>query len=256
MHYTTSVVLFMMNLTLTRRTKKQSIRSSLVCRLPTGFFVDTLAVASMSEGPVLRQATGRSLPFAIPSAARSHVGHIPSHPSGSHFITSDVSLCSLKFVSDFVHSSSSSFLGPLRCLSSPSPCERLCVCVCACACAGACVRPCVRPCVRACVRVCYMNLYDCAVVPVGSTSRGGDVTVYVFNMNQPSLPTPFILFLRLFLCYGPFNCISFHEFSQQFSAFSLCSPNLISALLVLSTAYMSLLTSPKPLPSFSCVSCG
>ena len=29
------------------------------------------------------------------------------------------------------------------------------------------------------------------VVPTGSPSRGGDVVVYVFNINQPSLPTPF-----------------------------------------------------------------
>ena len=29
------------------------------------------------------------------------------------------------------------------------------------------------------------------VVPVGSPSRGGDVAVYVFDINQPSLPTPF-----------------------------------------------------------------
>ena len=29
------------------------------------------------------------------------------------------------------------------------------------------------------------------VVPAGSPSRGGDVAVYVFNINQPSLPTPF-----------------------------------------------------------------
>ena len=28
-------------------------------------------------------------------------------------------------------------------------------------------------------------------VPAGSPSRGGDVTVYVFDRNQPSLPTPF-----------------------------------------------------------------
>ena len=26
---------------------------------------------------------------------------------------------------------------------------------------------------------------------MGSTSRGGDVAVYVFDINQPSLPTPF-----------------------------------------------------------------
>ena len=28
-------------------------------------------------------------------------------------------------------------------------------------------------------------------VPTGSPSRGGDVTVYVADINQPSLPTPF-----------------------------------------------------------------
>ena len=30
-----------------------------------------------------------------------------------------------------------------------------------------------------------------AVVPAGSPSRGGDVAVYVFDINQSSLPTPF-----------------------------------------------------------------
>ena len=29
------------------------------------------------------------------------------------------------------------------------------------------------------------------VVPAGSPSRGGDVAVYVFNISQSSLPTPF-----------------------------------------------------------------
>ena len=28
-------------------------------------------------------------------------------------------------------------------------------------------------------------------VPAGSPSRGGDVTIYVCDINQPSLPTPF-----------------------------------------------------------------
>ena len=30
--------------------------------------------------------------------------------------------------------------------------------------------------------------------PVGSPSRGEDVAVYVFQLNQPSLPTPFFFF--------------------------------------------------------------
>ena len=49
--------------------------------------------------------------------------------------------------------------------------------------------------VSACVR---NNIdYDIATqglpltVPAGSPSRGGDVTVYVVHINQPSLPTPF-----------------------------------------------------------------
>ena len=29
------------------------------------------------------------------------------------------------------------------------------------------------------------------MVPTGSPSRGGDAVVYVFDINQPSLPTPF-----------------------------------------------------------------
>ena len=29
------------------------------------------------------------------------------------------------------------------------------------------------------------------MVPAGSPSRGGHVAVYVFDINQPSLPTPF-----------------------------------------------------------------
>ena len=36
-----------------------------------------------------------------------------------------------------------------------------------------------------------------------------------------------------FCLYGPFNCISFHKSSQQCSAFSLCSADLNSALLIL-----------------------
>ena len=68
-------------------------------------------------------------------------------------------------------------------------------------------------------------------VPAGSPSRGGDVKFSVLDINQASLPTPFILFLCLFLSYGPFTCISFHKFSRQLSVSSLCSPSLISASL-------------------------
>ena len=77
-------------------------------------------------------------------------------------------------------------------------------------------------------------------VPAGTPSRGGDVKVYVLDINQPSLPTPFTLFLRLFLSNGPLTCISFHKFFRQLSVFALCSPSLISASLVLSTVYLFL----------------
>ena len=50
------------------------------------------------------------------------------------------------------------------------------------------------------------------LVPTDSPSRGGDVAVYVFDINQLSLPTPFysvlvsiILFLCLFLSLCPFQ---------------------------------------------------
>ena len=42
--------------------------------------------------------------------------------------------------------------------------------------------------------------YDTASIP-----SAGDVAVYVFDINQPSLPTPFNLFLGLFLSLWPFQ---------------------------------------------------
>ena len=42
-------------------------------------------------------------------------------------------------------------------------------------------------------------------VPAGSPSRGGDVRVYVLDINQPSLRTPFTLSLCLFLSLWPFQ---------------------------------------------------
>ena len=55
-----------------------------------------------------------------------------------------------------------------------------------------------------------------------------------------------ILFLCLFLSYRPFNCISFHKFSRQLSAFSLCSSGLISASFFLSTIYLFTKVSLSP----------
>ena len=41
-----------------------------------------------------------------------------------------------------------------------------------------------------------------------------------------------------FFLYDPFNWVSFHKFSRQFAAFSLCSSGLLSALSVLSTVFL------------------
>ena len=59
---------------------------------------------------------------------------------------------------------------------------------------------------------------------------------------HPACPTPFYSVLVSVSClYSPFTCISFHKFSRQLFAFSLCSSHLISALWVLSTIiYISL----------------
>ena len=72
-------------------------------------------------------------------------------------------------------------------------------------------------------------------VPTGPPSHGGDVTVYV--RHKPTELAHSFLFCSCvyFSLYGPFNCTSFHKFSRQLSAFSLCSSGLIFSLLVLST---------------------
>ena len=48
-------------------------------------------------------------------------------------------------------------------------------------------------CTRYLLTLTWLNLRVLAekYVPTGSSSRGGNVTVYLFNINQPSLPTPF-----------------------------------------------------------------
>ena len=49
-----------------------------------------------------------------------------------------------------------------------------------------------------------------------------------------------------FCLYGPFSYILFHKFSRQLSAFSLCSPGLISALFFLWTIYLFVKVSLSP----------
>ena len=47
--------------------------------------------------------------------------------------------------------------------------------------------------------LCMPARYYQTNVPAGSPACGGDAAVYVFDMNQLSLPTPFYLFLCLLL---------------------------------------------------------
>ena len=93
-----------------------------------------------------------------------------------------------------------------------------------------------------CVQHCFENQQletswiSYTAVLAGSLSPGGDIAVYVSDINQPSLPIPFLFCSCAYIClYGPFSCILFHTLSRQLSAFSLCSSGLISALLALST---------------------
>ena len=50
-------------------------------------------------------------------------------------------------------------------------------------------------------------------VPAGSLSRGGDVTVYVYDINQPSLPTPlYSVFVSVFVFVA--LSIAFHSINS------------------------------------------
>ena len=53
-----------------------------------------------------------------------------------------------------------------------------------------------------CEHILSLHIADIAsFVPVGSPSRGGDVTVDVVNINQPNVPTPFYsVLVFLFVC--------------------------------------------------------
>ena len=44
--------------------------------------------------------------------------------------------------------------------------------------------------VRSFIRSFIRSFMLSVCIPAGSPSRGGDVAVYVFDINQPSLPTP------------------------------------------------------------------
>ena len=83
--------------------------------------------------------------------------------------------------------------------------------------------------VREMIIICLHRIT--AVSPRGSPSRGGDVAVYVLDINQPSLPTPFLY--SVFVTVSLFMALStvFHSINSPDNSpvFLLCSPGLISA---------------------------
>ena len=85
-------------------------------------------------------------------------------------------------------------------------------------------------------------------VPAGSPSRGGDVVVYVFNINQPSLPTPFnsvLVSVSVLLALSTvFHSINSPDNSPL--SHSVVLRSYLSALLVLSTLYLFMKVSLSP----------
>ena len=72
--------------------------------------------------------------------------------------------------------------------------------------------------------------------------------LYLCLWHKPTELAHSVLFCS-WVCFcldGPFNCISFHKFSRQLSAFSLCSSDLSYALLVLSTVCLVVKVSLSP----------
>ena len=91
-----------------------------------------------------------------------------------------------------------------------------------------------------------MHTMSC-LVATGLPSRRGTITVYVFDINQPSLPTPFhsvlvsvSVFMALLTVFHSIN-------SPDNTSLSLSVlPVFISALLVLSTMYLVMKVSLIP----------
>ena len=63
--------------------------------------------------------------------------------------------------------------------------------------------PCFCCCCLPSILLSLLFLFLC--VSAGSPSRGGNVAAYVFDVNQPSLSTPFALFSRPFQSLWPFQ---------------------------------------------------
>ena len=87
-----------------------------------------------------------------------------------------------------------------------------------------------------------------ALRPSGLTFTGWRHCDLCQRHEPTELVHSFLVCSCVYFCLdGPFNCISFHKFSCQLSAFSLCSSGLNSAVLVLSTLQISSWKSPSAL---------
>ena len=75
--------------------------------------------------------------------------------------------------------------------------------------------------------------YVLPFVPAGSPSRSGDVTVYVYGINQPNLPTPFYSVLVSISVFMALSTV-FHSINSPDN-----SPLSHSVPLVLSLPYWS-----------------
>ena len=87
-------------------------------------------------------------------------------------------------------------------------------------------------------------------VPAGLPSRGRDVVVYVKDINQRSLPTPFNSVLVSVSVFRAFSTV-FHSMNSPDNSPFSHSSGLIAALLVLSTIclFMEVSFSPDIIPS-------
>ena len=72
--------------------------------------------------------------------------------------------------------------------------------------------------------------------PPGSPSRGGDVAVYVYDMNQPNLPSPFLIFFLLIL----FLCLFLYLRPFQLYFITHILPTTLRCLTLFFLAYFSL----------------
>ena len=83
-------------------------------------------------------------------------------------------------------------------------------------------------------------------IPAGSLSRGGDVAAYVFNISQPSLPTPFYSVLVTVSVFMALSTI-FHSINSPHNSLLSHSVLPVSFLLYWSfQLYISMKVSLSP----------